>query len=191
MAQSGNPNYKKQNELWGQQMGAAQDGDKRAYQQLLESTYPVLQKFVYGRINQKDQIDDIVQEVLLAMHRARHSYDRTRSFSAWMFAIASHKVIDYFRALKRQGNVVGEEEAFMDNIADDSNDNDRVAVRDELDRALSKLPPKMREAVEMLKLYGYSLKEAAYLLGVSVPAVKVSAHRGYKLLRKVMEARNG
>lgn len=172
-------------------MAAAQDGDKIAYQRLLESVAPVLQKFVYGRINQKDQIEDIVQEVLLAMHRARHSYDRTRSFSAWMFAIASHKVIDYFRSLKRRGNVVGEEEAFMDNIAIDDNETDRLALRDELDNALSKLPPKMKESVEMLKLYGYSLKEAAHLLGVSVPAVKVSAHRGYKMLRKVLESQNG
>ena len=83
-------------------MAQAQAGDGAAYQALLHDCLPVIKSIVRRRGVPADRVDDVVQDVLLTIHRARQTYDPRRSFTAWMSVIAERRAIDLFRRIRRQ-----------------------------------------------------------------------------------------
>jgi RNA polymerase sigma-70 factor (ECF subfamily) len=166
-------------------MRRAQDGDRQAYESLLIEITAIVRSFVRRRIAHADQVEDIVQETLLAIHRGRHTYDPKRPFQPWMYAIARHRLFDFVNRQRRRSTheIAGEVgwQAASAAVAIDSGSSLQF-----LQRALALLSSKQREIIQMLKLDGRSVAEIARETGLSESSVKVTAHRGYKHLRKVI-----
>jgi RNA polymerase sigma-70 factor (ECF subfamily) len=173
------------NEEWSRLMAAAQDGDRAAYERLLRAVVPFIRAVVARRHRQSDRLDDVIQDVLLTLHKIRHTYDPSRPFTHWLATIAERRSIDM---LRRRGRIAASEtfdeeayETFSDPAA-----NKEMEVREEtagLDRAIAALPERQREAVKLLKLQELSLAEASQVSGKSIAALKVNVHRAIKALR--------
>jgi RNA polymerase sigma-70 factor (ECF subfamily) len=171
-------------ERWGVAMAAAQEGDAAAYHKLLVELLPEVRRLVRARLFDPTMAEDVVQNALLSLHRARHTYQPERSFGPWLRAIVRNATIDSYRqARRRSDREVGGD--LIDFIADARTGADarRRELAPVLGKALEELPQKQREAVAMIQLEGLSVAEAALRAGVSVSAIKVRAHRGYRALR--------
>jgi RNA polymerase sigma-70 factor (ECF subfamily) len=164
-------------------MRKAQGGDKASYARLLVLIQPLIKGFVYNRLGRISEADDVLQEVLLAIHKASHTYNTERSFKAWMFAIADYKVKDYLRAHYRKAAHTMVDFADMENILFEDVTETRD-VGEVLTEVLAVLPEKQRKIVHMMKVEGYSVEQVAQSMNMSASAVKVSAHRAYKVLMK-------
>jgi len=180
-----------QDRQWSQWMAQAQDGDGAAYQQLLAAVVPLVRAIIGKRINDPDKIEDIVQEVLLSVHKNRHTYDPSLAFTPWLSTITQRRTVDALRKIYRlneRETLVDEyPETFLCDETNTSPEDDIVfAMGDELHRALDSLPAGQRTAVELLKLREMSLKEASDASGMSVAALKVAMHRALKSLRAEM-----
>ncbi len=168
---------------WGEWMAAAQQGDRAAYNRLLQSILPHLRAFVGARLRDLSIAEDVVQNVLLSIHQARHTYRPERPFGPWLRAIARNAGIDAMRARGVRTRV----EVPLSDVEQVASHTPFAAPSQEISpvlaRALAELPPAQREAVELLHLHELSSAEAARKLGISAVAVRVRAHRGYKALR--------
>ncbi len=170
---------------WAILLLAAQAGDEASYRILLKELGVYLKAFLQKRLGSHPSIDDIIQETLISVHRARHTYDGTRPLLPWLHAIVRYKSIDCLRQKKRiQGFEILDEAAFDHYSETFSSEVPNQEVDEDILRALAALPPKQRKAVELMKLEGLSAKEAAARMGMSEAAVKVSAHRAYESLRR-------
>jgi RNA polymerase sigma-70 factor, ECF subfamily len=174
---------------WSQLMAAAQAGDRRAYERLLRETVPFIRSVIAHQHRRPDRLEEVVQEVLLAVHRVRHTYDPSRPFRHWLAMIARRRSID---ALRRRGrteaNEVSDElayETFADPAA--NRELEVSAATEGLGEAIAGLSPPQREAIELLKLREMSLKEASRASGRSVAALKVNVHRAIKALRQRLQ----
>jgi RNA polymerase sigma-70 factor (ECF subfamily) len=167
-------------------MASAQEGDAALYEQLLSSLLPVLRVFVRSRLADAAAAEDVVQNTLLSIHRARHTYRPERPFGPWWRAIARNAVIDL---LRERGRRAGEVDLEGLELSTGSNlpDLDRDRISPALERALAALPPNQRQAVQLLHLEGLSVAEAAARVGISPGALKVRAHRGYRALRQRLQ----
>lgn len=172
---------------WPQLMVRAQDGDQIAYARLLKAIVPVIRGMVRRKIYQDDAfVEDVVQDVLLTVHRVRHTYDPERPFLPWLAALVSARAIDALRARgRRQGWEVSDEEA-MFAYADGSitEASDTLAAQQQLDSLLSRLPDRQRRMVEMVHLRELSLAEAATASSMTLSAVKSLLHRAFTTLRR-------
>jgi RNA polymerase sigma-70 factor (ECF subfamily) len=169
-------------ERWPEWMAQAQRGDRSAYERLLRSVLPHLRAFVRMRMRDPSAAEDVVQNVLLSIHQARHTYRPERPFRPWLRAIARNAVID---ALRARGVRARYELAFEDleALAGSQAPEPAEALSPSVARALAELPPSQREAVELLHIHELSSVEAARRLGISPVALRVRAHRGRRALR--------
>ena len=140
-----------------------------------------------------DRVDDVAQNVLLTIHRARATYDPARPFLPWLRAIAQRRAIDALRTQYRTtGREVFDEDAYLSQ-PDTGPQADAGLGRDdrarELTEAISALSPGQRQAVELLALREQSLDEAAAATGRSKGALKVNLHRAIQALRESMAGR--
>ena len=172
-------------------MAAAQAGDSAAYQALLSDCIPVIKSVARRRGIPADHVDDVVQDVLLTIHRARQTYDPHRSFTAWMTVIAERRAIDLFRRTRRlelrEVHAPLEFEGHADDTADPARGVAHADASGTVTRALEGLPPRQREAVQHLVLEERSLTAAAALTRRSKGSLKVNLHRALKALRGRME----
>jgi RNA polymerase sigma factor (sigma-70 family) len=167
-------------------MTSGLDGNAADHAALLRALAPLLRGFYRRRASgDDDDVEDLVQETLIAVHMRRSTFDRDRPFTAWMFAIARYKMIDHFRRTRRLRPIEGLEE-FL--VADDL-----AAASDagmDVDRLLDTLPPKQARAIRATRIDGLSTAEAAAAGGIGESDVKVSVHRGLKALaRRVQETK--
>ena len=168
-------------------MASAQAGDKVAYGRLLRECTPLIRRVVRRGL-QPDRVDDVVQDVLLPIHRARQTYDPSRSFSAWVVTIAQRRAVDLLRHRGRHDRREVHAPIDYENYAGEDGDYDREVTLEQrgkvLQSALSSLPPGQRQAIEALALRQLSLDEAAGVTGKSKGALKVNMHRALKSLRE-------
>jgi RNA polymerase sigma-70 factor (ECF subfamily) len=169
------------------QMAAAQAGDRAAYEALLRDCVPLV-KVVAGRLGvPPDSREDVVQDVLLTIHRARHTYDPARSFTAWLRIIAERRAIDLLRQARRRSarelHAPLALEAYPDPGADPARGLDQADASSRVTAALATLPPRQREAVQAPMLGQQSLAVAAAATGRTANALKVNLHRALKALR--------
>jgi RNA polymerase sigma-70 factor, ECF subfamily len=162
-------------------MIAALDGDRAAYAQLLA----VLSGYLRGHFRRRlgpgaADVEDLVQETLLAIHLKRDVYDRTAPFTPWVWAIARYKMLDHFRRVGARRSVPLEEAGDLFSVEN----TEEGAVRRDVETLLATLPARQRALMRDVKLTGLSMEEAAAKSGMSVSAVKVSVHRGMKRLEK-------
>jgi RNA polymerase sigma-70 factor (ECF subfamily) len=165
-----------------------QEGDSHAYAVLLTMLSSTARQYARNRLGEVAWLDDVMQETLLTIHAARHTYDPHRPFAPWFYAILSNRMIDVLRKEKR----VRTREFTTDMLPDVSSPAtqapdapDALEAR-RLEAALNALPDRQREIVRGLKLKDESVKDVSDRLGMSPSAVKVAAHRGYKALRRLL-----
>lgn len=178
--------YQQDEQRWSSLMVAAQSGDERDYEQLLRELCTFIEGYLHSRIGAHQSIDDWVQNILIAIHRGRHTYNPRRPIRPWLFAIIRYQTID---GLRRQKSYCKMLEQQTEHIACQHNQNHQAADSTLLEgRLLQALKPQHREALTLTKLIGLSYKEAAEQLGVSEASLKVRVHRGIKQLKKLLEA---
>jgi len=156
-------------------------GDNAAYQVFLTELSAHLRAFLRRRlVRLPDEIEDLVQESLLAVHNQRHTYDPAQPLSAWVQAIARYKLVDLLRRRAAYDllNDPLDEEMELFTTAD----SDTAEARRDLNKLLADLPDQLRLPIVHTKLEGLSVKEAAELSGMSESAIKVGVHRGLKAL---------
>ncbi|RDJ00657.1 RNA polymerase sigma factor [Dyella solisilvae] len=167
-------------------MAAAQAGDRAAYERVLADSVSQIRAAARRQGVPHDLLDDVVQETLLTVHRVRHTYDPTRSYDAWLGAIASRRAVDALRSQGRRGRRELHDEHAYDSHPD-ADDATAATEREQEARrlrdAIEALPPGQREAVEQLGLKERSLAEASALTGRQTGALKVNLHRAMKALR--------
>ena len=162
-------------------MRKAQGGDRRAYTVLLDECAGWLQRYFRKRVP-PHQLDDLVQEVLVAIHRKRSSWDPDRAFMPWLAAIARYRWIDHLRKVYRSA-----EDELGDYDAAEESEEEAVVARMSLERLFVHLPEKQAEAIQLVKIEGLSVVEASEKTGQSESLVKVNIHRGLKKLSALVE----
>ena len=167
-------------------MKSAQDGDKASYEVLLKDVCQLLRGYLQKRLGRSEASEDVMQEILISIHSARHTYDPAKPFAPWMYAIAKFRLADYWR---RTFRLIEDEmpEGLESKVAEPEASPFVEEMKDRVTVSLSRLPEKQRRAVNLLKLEGMSIREAALELQMTEAALKVTAHRAYKALRKAFE----
>ena len=162
-------------------------GDEAAFAAVYDELAPRLFGYLVRQTRDASRAEDIVQQTFLQMHRARGTFLPGAEVLPWSFAIARRLMIDGFRRGRREVLEDGEprdDRPAPDAAADDLVQAQEVATR--IRRELGKLPETQRVAFELVKQEGLSLAEAAQVLGTTVSAVKLRAHRAYEALREVL-----
>ncbi len=172
-------------------MAAAQTGDRTAYETLLRDCVPFIASLAHRQGVPSNRTDDVVQEVLLTVHRARATYDSRRSFDAWLRVIVERRAIDILRQMRRRGEREVHAPLAYESHADEAVDLSAGIEHKErakwIDAALAELPQRQREAVHHLVLEEKSLGDAAVLTGRSKGSLKVNLHRALTALRLKMD----
>lgn len=160
-------------------------GDQAAYQAFLSELGGLLERQLcrqLGRMGQfEGHAEDIVQEVLIAVHTKRHTYDWETPVTAWARAIARYKLIDLMRARTQIAADVPFDESLHTVVADGA----AVETASAVQSVLRSLPEKLRRPIELMKVGGYSSAETAQMTDMSEAAVKVNVHRGLKALARM------
>jgi RNA polymerase sigma-70 factor (ECF subfamily) len=169
-------------EEWASWMRSAIAGDGRAYHRLLTAVTPHLRVIARKRCEQfgapASEAEDVVQEVLLAIHLKRGTWDPSRPLGPWMAALVRNKLIDSLRRRGRQAAVPLE-----DVIATlESDDGVAVADRMDIEQMLSRLKDPQRTIVQSISIEGSSVRETAERLKMTEVAVRVALHRALKAL---------
>jgi RNA polymerase sigma factor (sigma-70 family) len=165
---------------WGSLMVAAQNGHGGAYRRLLAEVSSWLTRYFQRRLPPGD-VDDAVQETLLAIHRRRHTYDPHYPFGPWLAAIAKHKWVDQLRSLGRKPT---------DELPENLRVNDHEAAvisASVLASLLDELRPAQAQAILLVKVQGYSIEDASGETGLSPSAIKMNIHRGLARLTAFIE----
>jgi RNA polymerase sigma-70 factor (ECF subfamily) len=156
-------------------------GDAPAYHAFLQELSAHLRAFLRKRLaRMPDEVEDLVQESLLAVHNQRHTYDAGQPLTAWVHAIAKYKLVDFLRRRARRDLLTDP----LDDEADllSSSDGEAAEARRDLEKLLERLPERQRLPIVHMKLEGLSVVETARATGMSESAVKVGVHRGLKAL---------
>ena len=173
---------------WADLMRRGNVGDSGAYRQLLKALAPVLRAVTrrgLARAGQPlDQSEDIVQDILLAVHLKRHTWNADALFLPWLFAIARNKLVD---ALRRRGRrVFVNIDDFKETIA--SEPVAETVRASEVIVHLKGLPKRQRDVLQSITVESNSIKDTAAKLAMSEGAVRVALHRG--LARLAAKLRN-
>lgn len=167
---------------------SALQGNEAAYASFLKQAAEVIRRYLTTRMP-VDCVEDVMQETLIAIHHARHTYIKGKPVGPWIYTIARHRMIDFMRKYRRiQKREAPIPEGFEIGTRDKT---DRTTDKYELLlHALGKLPEKQRIVIEWMKIKGLSVKETAAKTGFSESAVKVNAFRGYQALRRRFRVSN-
>lgn len=167
-------------------MKQALNGDQRAYAEILQETSRFLRPFLAKRLSFTNEPDDLLQEILISIHKARHTYDGNRPYKPWVYAIARFRLQDYLRThyadqLHHADDIFELENYLHENVTE------TVISYESISGEIGKLPQKQAAILQLMHLEGYTAKEVAEKMGMNESAVKVAAHRAYKVLRKKLE----
>lgn len=183
--EKGNP-HQQDETRWATLMQEAQAGNEEDYRQLLNELATFIKSYLVSRFGNHCFIEDWVQDILIAIHEARHTYDTGRRIRPWLFAIIHHKAIDALRRKKSYDRLLSaqQQEALAQVPAAPNCCPEEALARGEL---MDHLRPKHRDALVLTKIQGYSIRDAARQLGVSEGTVKIRVFRGIRELRKQLE----
>lgn len=166
----------------------AQSGDEVAYRAALAMIATRLRGYFRRRMqNLPDDLEDLVQETLLALHLQRGTFDPALPVSAWVHAVARHKLVDLWRRRGRH-QALHEPLDGVDENALVQRDTEEGGTRRDLAKLLQILPEAQRLAIALTRLDGLSVAEAAQRTGASESAIKVQVHRGLKRLAALVKA---
>jgi RNA polymerase sigma-70 factor (ECF subfamily) len=156
-------------------------GDPAAYHAFLGALAAHLRPFFRRRMQQwADDVEDLVQETLLAVHGNRHTYRPQQPLTAWVHTIARYKLVDLLRSKSRREALHLPLDDELEIFA--HSDTEAAESKRDLHRLLQCLPQRQRRALVMTKLEGATVAEAAGATGMSEGAVRVGVHRSLKAL---------
>ncbi|HEX6240459.1 MAG TPA: RNA polymerase sigma factor, partial [Polyangiales bacterium] len=164
-----------------QLMAAYVAGDRAAFQLLFDRYAPLLYALARRRLHSDADARDLVQQTLLQLHRARNDYRADARFRPWLLTIALNLVREQYRKRgrrKEQGLDAAEQMADGDAYDRAEADDERRQRAARVRAALASLPESQREVIELHWFEESPYEEIARILGASVAAVRVRAHRG-------------
>lgn len=168
---------------WEMLAQLSQNGDKRSYNILLKQIASFAQGYIVGTVFSRDWAEDIVQEVLISVHRSLHTYSADRPFKPWLISIIHFRKTDYlrkhYRARDDRKTALDEKNFITEHVTNPVS----AGEYKDIETALEELPEKQREVFRRVKIEGYTAKEVAVQLGMTESAVKVSAHRTMNKLK--------
>ncbi|MDY7018506.1 MAG: sigma-70 family RNA polymerase sigma factor [Chloroflexota bacterium] len=161
-------------------------GDGKAFAQLYEEHFDKIYRYIYLRLGNRTEAEDLTQEVFVKALEAIGSYKwRDLPFTSWLFRIAHNQVIDYLRKESKQ-----EKQCWDDNIRINGSSPEAIAEREleaeELNENIKKLSPAQREVISLRFGAELSIAEAAKTLGKSTGTVKALQYNAVVALRKMM-----
>ena len=169
---------------WGGLLAAAQRGDSGAYRQFLQAIVPFVRAIARRRCWSEDLAEDVVQDVMLTVHRVRHTYQPGRPVEPWLAAIAVRRSIDANRKRGRIGRHEVFDEAAIETFADPGA---KEPVDADASRVLARMTEGLshgqKEAIELVKIKEMTLAEASVVSGRSIASLKVNIHRAMMKLR--------
>lgn len=174
-----NQRFREDEITWSAWMVAAQNGDQSQYQALLEALGQAIEQYLRVHFGGIDFIEDCVQECLIAVHQGRHTYNPERPFRPWLFTVVRNKAVDLLRK-RRPDQTHGEEAGEWNQPASNMQAETLVHSED----LFKHLAEPYREALILTRIMGYTAKEAARKVGVSLPAMKVRVFRALSSLKK-------
>ena len=155
------------------------------FKQLWQEYSDRLRKFLLSRVNNRADVDDLVQEILIKTYQHLNTIEEPEKFTAWLFQVARNTLIDYYRKSSVQ---TSRQDIARKATLEDERPEQYEQVRQELAKCirpfLDRLPPKYQEAVEAIDLQGGSQKKLAQELGLSHSAVKSRVQRGRSMLKE-------
>lgn len=169
-------------------MEAYVDGSASAFDELYRRISPNLFAYLLRLTRNRERAEDLLQVTFGKVHRARSSYLRGAPVLPWMLAIARRSFLDERRSASTRSEDLSSDGSLPEPQMEEVGLSADLSAA--LERALDALPETYREAIQLTKITGLSIAEAADLLGTTETAVKLRVHRGYTLLRKELEAFN-
>jgi RNA polymerase sigma factor (sigma-70 family) len=172
-------------DAWGQLLAAANTGDARAYARFLQVVTPVLRGIVRAKAGGLGEAgcEDVLQEVLLAVHLKRHTWDMGAPLRPWLYAITRYKVVDAFRTRGRKIDLPIED--FAEVLAADTGPDPTEAA--DIAKMIGMLDGRSADIVRRIGLEGASVAETGLALTMSEGAVRVALHRALKTLATLRE----
>jgi len=169
-------------------MAAYVAGDAAAFRELFDRYAPQLYRLVRRRVGSDDDARDLVQQALLHMHRARNDFRADSRVRPWLFTIAMNLVREHYRKRGRRKEQPLERDAPLppDNVETPGTLDEAKERAARVRAALSRLPAQQREVIELHWFEHSPYEEIAAIVGASVAAVRVRAHRGYLRLRELL-----
>lgn len=189
MRKASNTNNSKQlrGEVWQDWAIAAQEGNASAYNNLLREIAPFIRNSLVGGLANPDWADDITQEALISVHKSLKTYSPERPFRPWLMAIVNFRRTDF---LRKHYNSRSDKQTPLDDLEFQKmhvTNPDHAGEYKDIENALQTLPEKQRKVFELMKIQGYTAQEVANQTGMSVSAVKVSAHRTMNKLKVILD----
>ena len=176
----------KDKDEWDDLALRAQQGDKAAYHLLLTSIVPYIRKVIAPGLANQDWLDDLLQDILMGVHKSLARYIPGQPFRPWLNAIIRYRRAEFFGQYYASQSHM---KASLDEVEELENENfDWLHELEDIERALAQLPQQQREVFRLVRVEGYSVKEVADKTGMSVSAVKVSAHRSAAKLKRLLGA---
>lgn len=156
-------------------------GDQAAYGKFFNTITPMLRRIVGSKIVQSD-VEDVMQEILISIHKARHTYDGERPIMPWLASIASFRVTDHLRKhysqMRHQSVDIADYENILSDVTEEASGNESV------NELLQDVPEKYKRILTLMHVEGYTAKEVGKQMGMNESAVKVAAHRAIKKIRE-------
>ena len=157
------------------------EGNQTDYAQFLAHITPLLKRMVGRRLAACD-VEDVTQEILISIHKARHTYDGMRPIMPWLASIAKFRISDHLRKhyTQRQNKTVdiSELENILTRVTEDETENESI------DEMLKDVPEHQKRILMLMHIEGYTAKEVGAQMDMNESAVKVAAHRAIKKIRK-------
>lgn len=172
-------------ETLSESMRKAQEGDSREYERLLSQCREILSHYLSSKVRNESDREDLIQDILIGMHKAKATYRPNRPFAPWFFSIARYKTIDYIRRAGIRDRTVSLE--IQDLPVPESNSKrpeDEWEIAQGLESWLSVLEPRQRQILTMAKLDGFSVREISQKTGLSESNVKVIVHRSLEKMKR-------
>lgn len=166
-------------------MAAYIAGDAAAFRELFARYSALLYRMMLRDLRRAEEARDLVQQTFLHLHRARHDFDGRLRFRPWIFTIALNLKREHFRRVRRRPESSLDAEGAPEPA--EAGHGDRSDARQAIRHGLARLPRDQREVIELHWFDGLSFAEVAGVVGASVAAVKVRAHRGYVALRRLLD----
>ena len=160
---------------------AARAGERTAYRDFLVEAAGRLRRFFARRIGGDAELEDLVQECLIALHEKRATLDPGRPVGPWIYAIARYKLADTWRRRGREA---------LPPATDDRTDDDAAHAAHDASALIETLPAGQAEAIRLTKIEGMTASEAGEALGIGTSALKVRVHRGMMRLRNLVGEAN-
>ncbi len=174
-----------QKEDWTRLAGLAQGGDKAAYGQLLREIAPYIRSVALNNLNNSEGAEDLVQEVLISVHKALPSYSPERPFMPWLMAIFNFRRTDWLRQYySRKDHQKVSADVLDWSVRGPVTNPTHAGELKDIERALDTLPPLQRKLFTMMRVEGFTAQEIALQTGMSVTAVKVAVHRTTQKLKE-------